>query len=182
MMLILRRSPVPLNFASTDSKEIDHNDVDFEKITGSLTRKQAEAVRKRIDTLNQSTKKKLGIHVAQPARHSTSNYPTDVRTIFPVKTSGQPSNAEQIPTTSRPALLRKSYSEGIHVHVQKPPSLENGTKDNDFAHTTCRLSHLAGMLSSPMESKEVTGGHLHPCHAMARRSSDELRYRTGKHL
>ena len=38
-------------FTLLDSKEIDHNDVDFEKITGSLTKKQAEAVRKRIDTL-----------------------------------------------------------------------------------------------------------------------------------
>lgn len=162
-----------------DSKEIDHNDVDFEKITGSLTRKQAEAVRKRIDTLNQSTKRKLGVYVAQPTKHSTSSYPADVRTIFPVKTSGQPSNAEQITTSSRPALLRKSYSEGIHM--QKPQSLENGAKDNESAQTTSRLSHSAGMLSFPIESKEFTGHHLHPGHAgiPERRSSDESHYRKG---
>lgn len=165
---------------STDSKEIDHNDVDFEKITGSLTRKQAEAVRKRIDTLNQSTKRKLGVCVAQPAKHSDSNYPTDVRTIFPVKTCGQPSNVEQIPTTSRPSLLRKSYSEGIHV--QKSQSFKNGARDNEFAQTTCRLSHSAGMLSFPTVGKELTGLHLHPGHAVVpeRRSSDESRYRKGK--
>ena len=82
-------------FTSSDSKEIDPNDVNFEKITGSLTRKQAEAVRKRIDTLNQSTKKKLGLHVP-PSKHSVSSYPTDVRTIFPVKTNGQPQTSQKM--------------------------------------------------------------------------------------
>ncbi|KAJ7318910.1 Rho GTPase activating protein [Desmophyllum pertusum] len=156
-----------------DSKEIDHNDVDFEKITGSLTRKQAEAVRKRIDTLNQSTKKKLGLHVP-PTKHAASSYPTDVRTIFPVKTNGQPSNADQIHTT-RPVLLRKSYSEGIHVI--KPPSIENGGMVSEVGHT-CRHSHSAGMLLSPTD-KEFVGVHLHPDCAMERRSSDEIQLRTG---
>ena len=165
-----------LYFASSDSKEIDHNDVDFEKITGSLTRKQAEAVRKRIDTLNQSTKKKLGLHVP-PTKHAASSYPTDVRTIFPVKTNGQPSNADQIHTT-RPVLLRKSYSEGIHVI--KPPSIENGGMVSEVGHT-CRHSHSAGMLLSPTD-KEFVGVHLHPDCAMERRSSDEIQLRTGDHI
>lgn len=159
--------------ASSDSKEIDPKDVDFEKITGSLTRKQAEAVRKRIDTLNQSTKKKLGLHVP-PSKHSASSYPTDVRTIFPVKTNGQPSNAEQMNTT-RPALLRKSYSEGIHVI--KPLSLENGGMENEEGHS-CKHSHSTGVLSSQTD-KEFTGVYLHPDCAMERRASDEIRLRTG---
>lgn len=160
--------------ALSDNKEIDPNDVNFEKITGSLTRKQAEAVRKRIDTLNQSTKKKLGLHIP-PSKQSISSYPTDVRTIFPVKTSGQPSNAEQV-NTPRPALLRKSYSEGIHV--VKPLALENGASmENELGHS-CRHSHSTGVLSSPT-NKEFTGVYLHPDCAMERRASDEMRLHTG---
>ena len=163
-----------LYFMSSDSKEIDPNDVSFEKITGSLTRKQAEAVRKRIDTLNQSTKKKLGLHVP-PSKHSVSSYPTDVRTIFPVKTNGQPSNAavEQI-HTGRPAL-RKSYSEGVHVIKQS--SLETGDMENEVGHS-CRHSHSAGVLSSPAD-KEFTGVYLHPDCALERRTSDGMQLRTG---
>ncbi|XP_020626677.1 uncharacterized protein LOC110064016 [Orbicella faveolata] len=157
-----------------DSKEIDPNDVNFEKITGSLTRKQAEAVRKRIDTLNQSTKKKLGLHVP-PSKHSVSSYPTDVRTIFPVKTNGQPSNAAEQIHTTRPAL-RKSYSEG--VHVIKQPSLEIGDMENEVGHS-CRHSHSAGVLSSPAD-KELTGVYLHPDCASERRASDEMQLRTGE--
>jgi len=164
-------------FASTDRKEIDPNDVDFEKISGSLTRKQAEAVRKRIDTLNQSTKKKLGLY-APPSK--TTTYPTDVRTIFPAKTNGQPSNAEQMHTT-RPPLLRKSYSEGIHA--LKLPSFDNDmcTLDNDLGHSSCRHSKSADMLSSMNKEKEFSRIHLHPEANMERRSSDEMRYRTGNY-
>lgn len=160
-----------------DSKEIDPNDVDFEKITGSLTRKQAEAVRKRIDTLNQSTKRKLGVHVP-PSKHTT--YPADVRTIFPAKTNGQPSNAEQM-HLMRPPLLRKSYSEGVHVH--KAPAFDNSTcaLENDFGHSGYRHSKSADMLSNMNKGKEFTGVHLHPENAtcMERRASDEMRLRTG---
>ena len=163
-----------LYFTSSDSKEIDPNDVNFEKITGSLTRKQAEAVRKRIDTLNQSTKKKLGLHVS-PSKHSVSSYPTDVRTIFPVKTNGQPSNATEQVHTARPAL-RKSYSEG--VHVIKQPSLEIDGMENEVGHS-CRHSHSAGVLSSPAD-KELTGLNLHPDCALGRRASDEMQLRTGE--
>lgn len=156
-----------------DSKEIDPNDVNFEKITGSLTRKQAEAVRKRIDTLNQSTKKKLGLHVA-PSKHSVSSYPTDVRTIFPVKTNGQPSNAAEQIHTARPAL-RKSYSEGVHVIKQS--SLEIGGTENEVGRS-CRHSRSTGILSSPAD-KEFTGVYLHPDCALERRTSDEMQLRTG---
>ena len=160
-------------FASSDSKEIDPNDVDFEKITGSLTRKQAEAVRKRIDTLNQSTKRKLGLHVP-PSKHTS--YPADVRTIFPAKTNGQPSNAEQV---ARPPLLRKSYSEG--VHVLKVPSIDRATcnLDNDLSHSVCRHSKSADVLPSMNKAKGLSGVHLHPDTIMERRASDEIRLRTG---
>ena len=164
-----------LYFTSSDSKEIDPNDVNFEKITGSLTRKQAEAVRKRIDTLNQSTKKKLGLHVP-PSKHPVSSYPTDVRTIFPVKTNGQPSNAAEQIHTARPALLRKSYSEGIHVIKQ--PSLEISGVENEVGHS-CRHSHSADVLSSPSD-KEFTGVYLHPDCVLERRTSDEMQLRTGE--
>ena len=157
--------------ASSDSKEIDPNDVNFEKITGSLTRKQAEAVRKRIDTLNENTKRKLGLHVP-PSKHTT--YPADVRTIFPAKTNGQPSNAEQV---VRPPLLRKSYSEGIHM--LKVPSVDRATcnLDNDLNHTVHRHSKSADVLPSVNKAT-----HLHPENIMERRASDEMRLRTGNKL
>ena len=166
-----------------DSKEIDPNDVDFEKMSGSLTRKQAEAVRKRIDTLNQSTKRKLGLHVqVPPSKHSA--YPTDVRTIFPTKTNGQPSNAEQVQTT-RPTLLRKSLSEGVHVH--KLPFYDNGEVDNEFGHSGHRHSKSTCMLSHSMNQdthKEFSGIHLHPENGThtERRKSDDVRSRRGKEL
>ncbi|KXJ20532.1 Rho GTPase-activating protein 18 [Exaiptasia diaphana] len=76
-----------------DSKEIDPDDAVVQEITSSLTRKQAEAVRKRINTLNDNTKRKLGIPTS-PAAPTTSKYNhADVRTIFPVQTNGQPSNS-----------------------------------------------------------------------------------------
>ena len=163
-----------LYFMSSDSKEIDPNDVNFEKITGSLTRKQAEAVKKRIDTLNQSTKKKLGLHVP-PSKQSVSSYPTDVRTIFPVKTNGQPSNAAEQIHTARPAL-RKSYSEGVHVVNQA--SLQIAGMENEVGHS-CRHYHSAGVLSSPAD-KESAGVYLHPDCALERRASDEMQLRKGE--
>lgn len=111
-----------------------------------------------------------------PSKHPVSSYPTDVRTIFPVKTNGQPSNATEQIHTTRPALLRKSYSEGIHV--VKQPSLENGGMENEVERS-CRHSHSAGVLSSPAD-KEFTGVYLHPDCAMERRTSDEIQLRTGE--
>lgn len=165
-------------FTSSDSKEIDPNDVNFEKITGSLTRKQAEAVRKRIDTLNQSTKKKLGVHMPT-SKHSVSSYPTDVRTIFPAKTNGQPSNAAEQTQIARPTLLRKSNSEGIRVFKQPSQSLETCSLENEVGHS-CRHAHSAGVLSSPAD-KEFTEVYLHPECALERRASDEMQIlRTGE--
>lgn len=82
-----------------DSKEIDPNDADVREITSSLTRKQAEAVKKRIDTLNDNTKLKLGIPLTPHVPTSTKHNYTDVRTIFPAQTTGQPSNAVSSSTT-----------------------------------------------------------------------------------
>lgn len=160
-----------------DSKEIDHNDVDFEKITGSLTKKQAEAVRKRIDTLNQSTKKKLGLHVQIPPSKQSA-YPADVRTIFPTKTNGQPSNAEQAHTT-RPMLLRKSYSEGVHVN--KLSSCGNGEVDKELGHSEKRHSKSDYTLSKMNQDRDFSGTYLRPENATCpeRRSSDEMRPRRG---
>ena len=167
-------------FTLLDSKEIDHNDVDFEKITGSLTKKQAEAVRKRIDTLNQSTKKKLGLHVQIPPSKQSA-YPADVRTIFPTKTNGQPSNAEQAHTT-RPMLLRKSYSEGVHVN--KLSSCDNGEVDKELGHSEKRHSKSDYMLSKMNQDRDFSGAYLRPENATCpeRRSSDEMRPRRGKDL
>ncbi|XP_048589876.1 rho GTPase-activating protein 18 [Nematostella vectensis] len=92
-----------------DSKEINPEDLDVQNITSSLTRKQAEAVRRRINTLNEYTKKRLSssdspsnTSSALPASSKHSNY-TDVRTIFPVQTTGQPSNATTSSSTSYPS-------------------------------------------------------------------------------
>ena len=135
----------------TDSKEIDANDEEVSNITASLTRKQAEAVRKRIDTLNESTKRKLNIQLPTSSKHSY--YPADVRTIFPAQTSGLPSNS----STSRghrPLLTRKSVSEGVQLlkqtsieddsHRHSPPA--GAAADSKGSWKT---SHGVGALSTP---------------------------------
>lgn len=158
-----------------DSKEIDHNDVDFEKITSSLTRKQAEAVRKRIDTLNESTKRKLGLHIS-PSKHSA--YPADVRTIFPVKTNGHPSDAEQGPAV-RPALQRKSYSEGVHGPRVWPLENETCSLENEFGFSGYRHSKSSDVISNLNKGKECYGVHLCPESVLERRASDATGLRMG---
>ncbi|XP_067046506.1 rho GTPase-activating protein 18-like isoform X2 [Acropora muricata] len=158
-----------------DSKEIDHNDVDFENITSSLTRKQAEAVRKRIDTLNESTKRKLGMHIP-PSKHTA--YPADVRTIFPTKTNGQPSNAEQASGTRR-TLQRKSYSEGVHGPRVWPLDNETCRLDDQLGCTGYRYSKSSEMISSLSKGREGYGVYLSAENGLNRRGSDDIRLGTG---
>ena len=149
--------------------------MDFEKITSSLTRKQAEAVRKRIDTLNESTKRKLGLHIS-PSKHSA--YPADVRTIFPVKTNGHPSNAEQGPAV-RPALQRKSYSEGVHGPRVWPLENETCSLENEFGFSGYRHSKSSDVISNLNKGKECYGVHLCPESVLERRASDATGLRMG---
>lgn len=158
-----------------DSKEIDHNDVDFENITSSLTRKQAEAVRKRIDTLNESTKRKLGMHIP-PSKHTA--YPADVRTIFPTKTNGQPSNAEHASATRR-TLQRKSYSEGVHGPRVWPLDNETCRLDDQLGCTGYRYSKSSEMISSLSKGREGYGVYLSAENGLNRRGSDDIRLGTG---
>ncbi|XP_074606636.1 rho GTPase-activating protein 18-like isoform X2 [Acropora palmata] len=158
-----------------DSKEIDHNDVDFENITSSLTRKQAEAVRKRIDTLNESTKRKLGMHIP-PSKHTA--YPADVRTIFPTKTNGQPSNAEHASATRR-TLQRKSYSEGVHGPRVWPLDNETCRLDDQLGCTGYRYSKSSEMISSLSKGREAYGVYLSAENGLNRRGSDDIRLGTG---
>ncbi|XP_029201504.2 rho GTPase-activating protein 18-like isoform X1 [Acropora millepora] len=158
-----------------DSKEIDHNDVDFENITSSLTRKQAEAVRKRIDTLNESTKRKLGMHIP-PSKHTA--YPADVRTIFPTKTNGQPSNAEHASGTRR-TLQRKSYSEGVHGPRVWPLDNETCRLDDQLGCTGYRYSKSSEMISSLSKGREGYGVYLSAENGLNRRGSDDIRLGTG---
>lgn len=158
-----------------DSKEIDHNDVDFENITSSLTRKQAEAVRKRIDTLNESTKRKLGMHIP-PSKHTA--YPADVRTIFPTKTNGQPSNAEHASATRR-TLQRKSYSEGVHDPRVWPLDNETCRLDDQLGCTGYRYSKSSEMISSLSKGREGYGVYLSAENGLNRRGSDDIRLGTG---
>lgn len=158
-----------------DSKEIDHNDVDFENITSSLTRKQAEAVRKRIDTLNESTKRKLGMHIP-PSKHTA--YPADVRTIFPTKTNGQPSNAEHASATRR-TLQRKSYSEGVHGPRVWPLDNETCRLDDQLGCTGYRYSKSSETISSLSKGREGYGVYLSAENGLNRRGSDDIRLGTG---
>lgn len=158
-----------------DSKEIDHNDVDFENITSSLTRKQAEAVRKRIDTLNESTKRKLVMHIP-PSKHTA--YPADVRTIFPTKTNGQPSNAEHASATRR-TLQRKSYSEGVHGPRVWPLDNETCRLDDQLGCTGYRYSKSSEMISSLSKGREGYGVYLSAENGLNRRGSDDIRLGTG---
>lgn len=158
-----------------DSKEIDHSDVDFENITSSLTRKQAEAVRKRIDTLNESTKRKLGMHIP-PSKHTA--YPADVRTIFPTKTNGQPSNAEHASATRR-TLQRKSYSEGVHGPRVWPLDNETCRLDDQLGCTGYRYSKSSETISSLSKGREGYGVYLSAENGLNRRGSDDIRLGTG---
>ena len=159
----------------TDSKEIDHNDVHFENITSSLTRKQAEAVRKRIDTLNESTKRKLGMHIP-PSKHTA--YPADVRTIFPTKTNGQPTNAEHSSATRRP-LQRKSYSEGVHGPRVWPLENETCRLDDQLGY---RYSKSSDMISSLSKGRQGYGVYLSAENGLDRRGSDDIRLGTGSKI
>lgn len=155
-----------------DSKEIDHNDVHFENITSSLTRKQAEAVRKRIDTLNESTKRKLGMHIP-PSKHTA--YPADVRTIFPTKTNGQPTNVEHSSATRR-TLQRKSYSEGVHGPRVWPLENETCRLDDQLGY---RYSKSSDMISSLSKGRQGYGVYLSAENGLDRRGSDDIRLGTG---
>lgn len=157
-----------------DSKEIDPNDADIQNITVSLTRTQTNAVRRRIDTLNASTKKQaLATLSATPAHKS--NYPADVRTIFPTQTSGQPSNTGQTGLTghtgregpnARPGLSRRAFSEGVKLQKQK-----SGDEDSN--------SHgPPGLL---VDVNDDRGVHMQvPHRPVDRRGSEEISLQAGK--
>ena len=103
----------------SDSKEINANDIDFKNITSSLTRKQAEAVKRRVNKLNEKVKERLSLQetsegpqrlfVPENIPNSSSKQRADVRSLFPVQTVGEASNKE-----TRPYFRsRHSYSEGV---------------------------------------------------------------------
>lgn len=98
---------------TTDSKEIDAEDVDVKEITSSLTRKQAEAVKRRINTLNDNTKKKMGVSVNPTPLHSSKH--ADVRTIFPVQTTGLPSNTSLGSGTDTTSDTRNDSSSNVNI-------------------------------------------------------------------
>ena len=156
-------------FDFTDSKEIDASDVEVSNITGSLTRKQAEAVRKRINTLNESTKKKLNIQLPPSSKHSY--YPADVRTIFPTQTSGFPSNSITN-KIQRPSLHKKSYSEG--VQLIKQTSLEEDVNVDRHCQSVNSLENIKE------DKSQGDSSALNPPNLSNRRGSEEVRLHAGK--
>ncbi|XP_031548850.1 rho GTPase-activating protein 18-like isoform X1 [Actinia tenebrosa] len=119
-----------------DSKEIDPEDLDVKDITSSLTRKQAEAVKRRINTLNDNTKKKLGISVNATPLHPSKH--ADVRTIFPVQTKGLPSNTSlgsETETTSD--TQTDSSSNVIYATASQTPvpnARQNASTSGSWSH------------------------------------------------
>lgn len=102
-----------------DSKEIHADDVNFKNLTSSLTRKQADAVKRRVNKLNANVKERLSLHetsegpqrlvVPDNAPNNSSRQRADVRSIFPVQTVGEASDDHQ----ARSFRARHSYSEGL---------------------------------------------------------------------
>jgi hypothetical protein len=101
-----------------DSKEINAEDIDFRNITSSLTRKQAEAVKRRVNKLNAKVKERLSLQetsegpqrlfAPENVQNNNSKQRADVRSIFPMQTVGEASNKPTPPYRSR-----HSYSEGV---------------------------------------------------------------------
>ena len=164
---------MPLWLGSTDSKEIDPYDADIQNITGSLTRKQANAVLRRIDTLNASTKRQA-LAMLGNAQAYKSSYPADVRTIFPTQTSGQPSNSGHSGQTAhgnrdglnaRPSLNRRAFSEGLQK-LQKQKSCEED------------LNSVASP-SSLVDVKDERSQLQIPQQSFDRRGSDDIKLQAG---
>lgn len=109
-----------------DSKEIDADDLADENIASSLTRKQADAVRRRINKLNANVKERLslqdmflahGMRLSPPENSGSRQryHHADIRSVFPTQTKGEPSNR------GMPApISRRSYSEGVPLAGSQP--------------------------------------------------------------
>ncbi|CAB3992971.1 Hypothetical predicted protein [Paramuricea clavata] len=111
-----------------NSKEINAEDIDFKNITSSLTRKQAEAVKRRVNKLNAKVKERLSLQetsegpqrlfLPENFQNNNSKQRADVRSIFPMQTVGEASNKPKPSYRSR-----HSYSEGVPLsrsEVQEP--------------------------------------------------------------
>ena len=117
----------------SDSKEISPDDVDFKNITSSLTRKQAEAVKRRVNKINAKVKERLSLQetIAGPQRlfvpenipNSSPKQRADVRSLFPTQTVGEASNKPTPPFKSR-----HSYSEGVTLSRSEVMYLEDITR------------------------------------------------------
>ena len=111
-----------------------------------------------------------------PSKHTA--YPADVRTIFPTKTNGQPSNAEHASATRR-TLQRKSYSEGVHGPRVWPLDNETCRLDDQLGCTGYRYSKSSEMISSLSKGREAYGVYLSAENGLNRRGSDDIRLGTG---
>ena len=104
----------------SDSKEINADDLEFKNITSSLTRKQADAVKRRINKLNAKVKERLSLQETSsgpqrlflPENNNSrqKSQHADVRSLFPTQTVGEASNKAAPSFKSR-----HSYSEGVPV-------------------------------------------------------------------
>ena len=115
-------------FLFTDSKEINADDIDFKNITSSLTRKQAEAVKRRVNKLNAKVKERLSLQETSegpqrlfvPENLTNSKQRADVRSLFPMQTVGEASNKER-PSTFK---SRHSYSEGVTLSTSEVRTMD----------------------------------------------------------
>ena len=132
-----------------NSKEIDADDIDFKNITSSLTRKQAEAVKRRVNKLNSRVQERLSLQetsegpqrlfIPENVLNSNPKQRADVRSIFPVQTVGEASNKE---TRAPPTFtFRHSYSEGVPlrrsevVNYPRMPGSHSQEHINDIRST-----------------------------------------------
>ena len=132
----------------------------LENITSSLTRKQADAVKRRINKLNANVKERMSLQETSSGPTSGSFQPenigsrqrahhADIRSIFQTQTVGEASNhAEHV-------LARRSYSEGVSLDsrsevVSLPPT--SRSQDN--------LNEISA--ASPPHKVITTGANVQP--------------------
>ncbi|XP_028405819.1 LOW QUALITY PROTEIN: rho GTPase-activating protein 18-like [Dendronephthya gigantea] len=179
-----------------NSKEITTEDLNLGNITSSLTKKQAEAVKRRVNKLNAKVKERLSLQETSqgPQRltipeasfqNNNSKQRVDVRSLFPAQTVGETSNKK----TSPLFRSRHSYSEGVPLarsQVVKYPGM-TGSHSQDHLNDVKVVSPVkvvttGGNVPTQPVSRPVILTPGNPSPKMRRQTADFAAQLTGKGL
>ncbi|XP_046864593.1 rho GTPase-activating protein 18-like [Xenia sp. Carnegie-2017] len=107
------------------SNEINADDFDFKNMTSSLTRKQAEAVKRRINKLNANTKERLSLQETSegPQRLAVP----DIRSINTHNSKQRPDMTSETGTKKKNIRSRHSYSEGLPLFCSEELSYSDNS-------------------------------------------------------